>query len=185
MSERARLAALLARYAYKEGDFVLSSGARSTFYLDAKQVTQRPEGVALVGAAVLRIARELGVECVGGLTMGADAIVTAAVAAAGAAGAPLTGFVVRKEPKQHGLQKLIEGVSPEGKTVAIVEDVVTSGASALRAAEAVRGAGGLVRVVIGLVDREDGGRANIEAGGLRFEALCTLSEIREAARRRG
>ncbi len=175
-----QLAALLARLAYREGEFRLSSGRTSTFYLDAKQVTYHPEGVGLVGAAIVEIARELDVEAVGGPTMGADAIVAAAVWASRDSDTPLAGFVVRKEGKRHGLQKWIEGVSPKGRRVAIVEDVVTTGGSVLRAVEAVREAGAEVAVVIALVDREEGGGEAVEEMGIPFRAVCTLSEIREA-----
>jgi orotate phosphoribosyltransferase len=178
MTETERLTALLARLSYKEGDFVLSSGARSTFYLDAKQVTYHAEGADLVGKAAHRIAKEFGAQAIGGLTMGADAIVVCAVYASALAGDSLTGFIVRKEPKGHGLTKLIEGVSPAGKSVALVDDVITSGASLLKAAAAVRDVGGTVSVAIGLVDREEGGGKAIEAAGIPFRAICTLSQVR-------
>ncbi len=179
-AENGALATLLARLAYREGEFRLASGRTSSFYLDAKQVTYHPEGVGLVGAAMLDIAREFGVEAVGGPTMGADAIVAAAVWASKDTDAPLTGFVVRKEGKRHGLQKWIEGVSPEGKRVALVEDVVTTGGSVLRAVEAVREAGAEVAVVVALVDREEGGHEALEEAGVPFRGICTLSEIRAA-----
>ncbi len=180
LTGNAELAALLARLAYREGEFVLSSGRTSSFYLDAKQVTYHPEGVGPVGRAVLAIAREFGAEAVGGPTMGADAIVAATVWASKDTDAPLTGFVVRKEGKRHGLQKWIEGVSPEGRRVALVEDVVTTGGSVLRAVEAVRDAGAEVAVVVALVDREEGGREALEEAGIPFRAVATLSEVRAA-----
>ena len=175
-----QLAALLARYSYREGDFTLSSGARSTFYLDAKQVTYRPEGVALVGQAIVEAARPFGVSGVGGLTMGADAIVLSAVWASEQAGAPLTGFIVRKEAKGHGTQQYVEGVHPKGQVVAIVDDVITSGGSALKAAERVEAVGAKVAVIIGLVDRLQGGGHAIEARGIAFRAACTIDDVRAA-----
>jgi orotate phosphoribosyltransferase len=176
-----RLAVLLAQRAYEEGDFVLSSGARSTFYLDAKQVTYHPLGVELVGAAVYALVAQFGATAIGGLTMGADAIVSSTIWASVRAGNPIPGFVVRKQPKAHGLQKWIEGVSPAGRRVVIVDDVITSGKSVLKAVAAAREAGAEIAAVVGLVDREQGGAAAIEAGGVPFRAVCTLSEIREAA----
>lgn len=176
------LAALFAKLSYREGEFTLSSGARSTFYLDAKQVTYHPDGVALVGEAVLRAIAGLGVQAVGGLTLGADAIVINAVWASVRAGAPLPGFIVRKEPKGHGTQQYIEGVHPGGMRVAIVEDVVTSGASALQAVERAEAAGAKPVVVVGMVDRLQGGREAIEARGLQFRAACTIDEVRGAFR---
>ncbi|MGH7719487.1 MAG: orotate phosphoribosyltransferase [Gemmatimonadaceae bacterium] len=183
MSNQQRLAAFLARYAYQEGDFVLSSGARSTFYLDAKQVTYHPDAAGLVGTAVYRLATEFGAEAIGGLTMGADAIVTSTVIESARAGRPMPGFVVRKEPKGHGLQKWIEGISPAGKRVAIVDDVITYGSSVLRAIKAASQAQAKIAVVIGLVDREEGGRDAIEKTGVPFRAICTLSDIRALAAR--
>lgn len=177
------LVALFAKLSYREGDFTLSSGARSTFYLDAKQVTYHPDGVALVGDAVLHAVAGLGVRAVGGLTLGADAIVLSTVWASVRGGAPLSGFVVRKESKGHGTQQFIEGVHPKGLTVAIVEDVVTSGASALKAVERVEAAGAKVVVVVGMVDRLQGGREAIEARGLQFRAACTIDEVRAAFRK--
>ncbi len=180
---RAALAALFATHSYREGDFTLSSGAKSTFYLDAKQVTYHPDGVALVGQAVLEAARPFGVTAVGGLTMGADAIVLSTVWASQAAGTPLMGFIVRKEAKGHGTQQYIEGVHPKGRVVAIVDDVITSGGSALKAAERVEAAGAKVAVIVGMVDRLQGGQAAIEARGIAFRAACTIDDVRAAFRK--
>jgi orotate phosphoribosyltransferase len=175
-----QLAALLARLSYQEGDFTLASGARSKFYLDAKQVTYHPEGAALVGASVCELAREFGADAVGGPTLGADAIVSNAVVVSNATDHPLTGFIVRKEAKQHGLGKWIEGVNPKGRKIVFVEDVVTSGGSLLKAVDHVREAGGEIVVATSVVDREQGGRAAIEAAGIPFRPLCTLSQVRAA-----
>lgn len=176
------LVALFSRLSYREGDFTLSSGAKSAFYLDAKQVTYHPNGVALVGDAVLDAIAGLDVQAVGGLTLGADAIVASAVWASVRRGTPLPGFIVRKESKGHGTQQYIEGVHPRGLRVAIVEDVVTSGASALTAVERVAAGGATPVVVVGLVDRLQGGREAIEARGLQFRAACTIDEVRAAYR---
>lgn len=180
MSSHDQLAALLARLSYREGDFTLASGARSTFYLDAKQVTYHPEGAELVGNAVLRLAQEFGATAVGGPTLGADAIVSNAVYASANMGHPLTGFIVRKEAKQHGLGKWIEGIDPKGKRVVIVEDVTTSGGSLLKAVEHVRAAGAEIVVATSVVDREQGGASAIEATGIPFRPLCTISRVRAA-----
>jgi len=174
------LVRLLASRAYREGEFVLSSGRKSNFYLDAKQVTYDPVGIRLVGEAVYELIMPFGVQAVGGLTMGADAIVASVAFLSGERGTPIPGFIVRKEPKQHGLQKAIEGVFPPGARCAIVEDTLTTGASALRAVQAVRDAGGEVAVVVALVDRQEGGAAAIEEEGIEFRAVTTVAEIREA-----
>jgi orotate phosphoribosyltransferase len=182
MSAREQLIRLLAQYAYQEGDFTLSSGAKSTFYLDAKQVTYRPGGAALVGAAVVEIAAKHGASGVGGLTMGADAIVASAVTVSAGTANPLIGFIGRKEQKKHGLGKWIEGVSPRGHRVVIVDDVITTGDSLLKSVEQARADGAEVVATIGVVDREQGGAASIrERTGAPFYALSTITEIRSAA----
>lgn len=172
---------LLAERAYQEGDLVLSSGQRSGVYLDAKQVTYHPDGVEAVGGAVLDRIRSYEVDGIGGLTMGADAIVVSTVWAARGEGIELPGFVVRKEPKRHGLRKRVEGVvPPEGSRVAIVDDVVTSGGSVLEAVDAVEELGLEVAVVVPLVDREEGGREAVAERNIPFEPVCTLSAITRA-----
>ena len=182
MSNNSALVALLLEKSYREGDFVLSSGARSDFYLDAKQVTYDPAGIVLVGEMMMNLVEEFRIESVGGLTMGADAIVAATVFASARTNTPVTGFVVRKEPKQHGLSQQIEGVHPRGKRVAIVDDVITSAGSAIKAVNIARDAGAEVVLVVGVVDREQGGPAAVHAVGAECRALATISEIRAAAR---
>lgn len=183
-SRKLRLADLLARRSYKEGDFQLSSGVASTFYLDAKQVTYNPDGVRNVGHSVLDLIRPFDVQGVGGLTMGADAIVSSVIWASLELGSPMPGFVVRKEAKEHGLQKWIEGIAPRGR-IAIVDDVITSGNSVLRAVDRAQEAGAQVEVVVALVDRQEGGQATIEDRGIPFKAVCTLADIRVAFDRLG
>jgi len=183
-NEPNEIARLMARYAYREGRFVLSSGAVSDFYLDAKKVSYLPAGARIVGDEVLAIAREFGAAAVGGLTMGADAIVMSTVWASIDTPDPIPGFVVRKEPKKHGLQKWIEGVDPVGKRVAIVDDVITSGKSVLDAVRQAKAGGAEVVVVIGLVDREEGGADTIRREAkVEFRSLCRISDIRAAAAR--
>jgi orotate phosphoribosyltransferase len=182
MPENDQLISLLIERSYREGDFVLASGAKSSFYLDAKQVTYHPDGARIVGEQVHALARARGLRSVGGLTMGADAIIASTVYASGLHGHPMTGFVVRKEAKQHGLGKWIEGVSPDGLDVVMVDDVITSGMSVLKAADRAIEAGARVRLVVGVVDREQGGGAAIEERGIEFAALATISQIRERVR---
>ena len=181
MTHRDSIAGLLARFAYQEGAFQLSSGKPTTFYLDAKQVTYRPEGASLVGPAVLDLVRQYDVGAVGGLTMGADAIV-ASVVLASVQTCPIPGFVVRKEAKKHGLAKRIEGVDPRNLRVAIVDDVITSGNSILQAVECAKDVGAIVVVVVALVDRQEGGAEQIQkATGVPFHSVCTLADVRQAA----
>ena len=138
-----------------------------------------PEGLATIGPLGLGALDTLGwkVQAVGGLTLGADPIAYAIAYASMLAGEPVRAFTVRKEAKAHGTGRLVEGPFERGDRVAIVEDVITTGGSALRATEAVRVAGGEIAGVLALVDREEGGREALEAAGLRVHALTTASEI--------
>jgi orotate phosphoribosyltransferase len=172
---------LLARRSAKRGDFTLASGKRSSLYIDARLTTMSPDGLALIGPAALAAARTLdtAVAAVGGLTLGADPIAYAiAFASALPGGGPLVrAFTVRKEAKTHGTGRLIEGPFAAGDRVVIIEDVITTGGSALRAVDAVRNAGGVIAGVLALVDREEGGREAIEGAGLRVVALTRASQI--------
>jgi orotate phosphoribosyltransferase len=178
-----QLLALLAQRSARRGDFTLASGRHSTLYIDARLTTMSPEGLGLIGplglAAVRRLPWAAGVGAVGGLTMGADPIAYAISYASYAAGdrPPMRAFTVRKEAKGHGTGKLVEGPFVPGDRVVIVEDVITTGGSALRAVEAVRGAGGTVTGVLALVDREEGGREAIEGAGLPVYALTRAGEV--------
>lgn len=179
-----RLIALLAERSAKRGDFVLASGRRSNLYVDCRLTAMSPEGQLLIGRAGLAALRASGwpVDAVGGLTLGADPIAYAiahasALAAEQGNGQMVRGFTVRKEAKQHGTGKLIEGPFQPGDRVVIVEDVITTGGSALKAVEAVRNAGGEILGVLALVDRQEGGREALEAAGLRVIALATASDI--------
>lgn len=159
----------------------LSSGRRSSYYLDARQVLLDPEGASLVGRLGYEALRGSGPSAVGGLTLGADPLVSAISLAAWAAGERWTGFLVRKEAKPHGLQQWIEGpFIEEGAPVAVVDDVLTTGSSIRTAIERARQAGGEVVAALVVVDRgEDEGRARVEAdlGGRPLHALYTASEI--------
>jgi orotate phosphoribosyltransferase len=178
------LIALLAVRSAKRGDFVLASGRRSTLYIDCRLTTMSPEGQLLIGRAGLSALRSTGwhTDSVGGLTLGADPIAYAiahasALAAERGEGSMVRAFTVRKEAKQHGTGKLIEGPFQSGDHVVVVEDVITTGGSALKAVEAVRAAGGLVSGVLALVDREEGGREAIEAAGIAVHALVPASAL--------
>lgn len=170
---RARLETLLREKSVFEGDFVLSSGAKSTYYLDCRLTTLDAEGAHLVGQVVHTLIEEetskrrVQVGAVGGLTMGADPIALAASMHSFRAKphGPFRCFVVRKTAKAHGQAKLIEGNFREGDTVVVIDDVITTGESTLKAAEAVTKAGGKIAFVVVLVDRQEGGRENIERAG--------------------
>ncbi|HEX7238799.1 MAG TPA: orotate phosphoribosyltransferase [Longimicrobiaceae bacterium] len=183
MTERDRLLRLLLGRSFRLGDFVLASGARSRYYIDCRTTTTHAEGQFLVGRLGLELLEGIvpAPAAVGGLTMGADPVAYAIAHASWAAGRPVHAFSVRKEPKAHGTGKRIEGCFAAGDRVVVVEDVVTSGGSALRACEAVRAEGGEVLAVLALVDRESGGREAIEAAGFPVHTLFGVSELLAAA----
>ena len=179
MTDHPALITLLAERSAKRGHFKLASGKESDFYVDARLTTMSPEGLAMIGPLALSTLRETGwsVDAIGGLTLGADPISYAISYASAASDHPLRAFTVRKEAKAHGTGKLLEGPVREGDRVAIIEDVITTGGSALRAIEAVRSAKMSVVGVLALVDREEGGRQAIEKTGVSVVSLVTASQI--------
>lgn len=179
MPERARLIALLKERSLTFGDFVLASGARSTYYVDARRTTMHAEGQALVGSLGYRLIRESGVapDTVGGLTMGADPVSYAIAHSSWLAGSPIHAFSVRKQAKGHGRGRRIEGCFEAGQKVVIIEDSITSGGSALEACSAVEAEGGEIVGVLAIVDRESGGRAAIEAAGYELLTLVGIGEL--------
>lgn len=179
MTEHSTLIALLAERSAKRGQFTLASGKQSTFYIDARLTTMSPEGLSIIGPLSLSVLRESGwrVDAVGGLTLGADPISYAISYASAQSDHPLRAFTVRKEAKGHGTGRLVEGPFRGGDRVAVIEDVITTGGSALRAIDAVQAADGIVAGVLALVDREEGGRQAIERTGVPVVALVTASQI--------
>jgi orotate phosphoribosyltransferase len=171
------LGSLLRQDAVLRGDFVLSSGRHSDYYLDARIVTLSSAGAWLVGQAFVDCLAGHEVDAVAGLAIGADPIVAAIAAYAGSIGRPLNGLIVRKERKEHGAGRRIEGPWSDGLRVAIVDDTLTTGSSSLEAARAVEDAGGSVEGVYALIDREQGARAAIESAGYSFTALFTAREL--------
>jgi orotate phosphoribosyltransferase len=178
MSEHTRLVSLLATRSTRRGQFTLASGKQSTLYIDARLTTMSPEGLVLIGAlGFSTIQRYWEADSIGGLTLGADPIAYAISYASARSAAPLRAFTVRKEAKTHGIGKLIEGPFQPTDRVIIIEDVITTGSSALKALAAVRGAGAHVLGVLALVDREEGGREAIEAAGTTVQSLVTAGEL--------
>lgn len=168
---------LLAERAFRFGDFVLTSGRRSDFYFNGKEVTLEGRGLYLVSRLVLERCRTLHVDAIGGLTLGADPIV-AGVAALSGAGRPVRAFIVRKQAKGHGTGSLIEGPALRpGDRVMVVDDVITTGGSLLQAYDALEGLGVDVIEALALVDREEGGRQAIEARGLCVHSLFQRSQF--------
>ena len=183
MTDRERLLALLLERSFRLGDFVLSSGARSSYYIDCRTTTTHAEGQALVGRLGLALLRDTGLrpDCVGGLTMGADPVAYAIAHASWLAGDPVHAFSVRKQPKAHGTGKRVEGSFVPGNQVVVLEDVITTGASALQACEAVEAEGGTVLAVAALVEREAAGREAVEARGYPVHTLFRVGELLAAA----
>lgn len=176
-AQRARLNALIRERALRYGDFVLRSGARSTFYLDCRQVTLDGEGAYLVASLILDRLRGVRVQAVGGPAMAAVPMVGAVCALSYAQGRPLPGFVVRKEAKDHGTGSLIEGPLPPGASVVLLEDTLTTGGELLRSAAAVRDLGCAIAGAICIVDRGAGALATLHEHGIPAEALCTLADL--------
>jgi orotate phosphoribosyltransferase len=187
MNERAELVRLLAERSVQFGEFTLSSGLRSSYYVDARLTTMSPEGLRAVGESGLRAIRDSGwtVDAVGGLTLGADPVAYAIALTSTFDGGPLLrSFTVRKDVKAHGTRRRIEGPFREGDRVVIVEDVVTTGGSALAAAAAVEHERGTVAGVLAVLDREEGGRAAIETAGYPVIVLASAAEVMAAAKSR-
>jgi orotate phosphoribosyltransferase len=175
----ARLQELIAERAVRRGRFQLASGREATFYIDAKQVVLDAQGAMLVGQAILERLQAFGPlpAAVGGMSIGADPITAAVVTMAGVAGLPLKGFMVRKEPKGHGLQRFIEGPVEPGQRVVIVEDVVTTGGSSLLAIDRAVEFGLVVERLVTVIDRLAGGREALAARGIPLEALVTIRDL--------
>jgi orotate phosphoribosyltransferase len=182
-SDRKRFLAILKEKSYEKRKVVLSSGRESDFYIDCKQSTLTAEGAVLCGRLFFEML-EKGEwpEAVGGITLGADPIVTAVSLTSALRGRPIPAFIIRKEPKKHGTAQWVEGTKNlrPGMKVAIVEDVVTTGASTLRAIERAEDAGLSVSRVLAIVDRNEGGAETIAGRGFRLEAMYLKEDVENA-----
>ena len=179
MTDHDSLRQLLLERSVKRGDFLLASGQRSSYYIDCRPATMSAAGMALIGRLGWEAIRGAGWRPagVGGLTMGADPVAYAIAAASFQTDAPVDAFSVRKESKDHGTGRSIEGNFKPGDSVVVVEDVITSGGSARRAARAVEAAGGTILGILAVVDREQGGKAVLEADGRKVLTLMTASDL--------
>ena len=177
MQQRTRLIELFRQRALKFGEFTLSSGKKASHYLDGKQITLHSEGLKLVSDGLLELLEEVPFQAIGGMSIGADPIIGGVLAAAGARGRELLGFLVRKEPKGHGTQRYVEGPVQPGMKVVIVDDVVTTGGSSLAAIDRIQEFGCEVVQVVAIVDRREGGAANFAARGLTLKSLLTIADF--------
>jgi len=167
-----------------EGGFTLASGKKSNVYIDVKKTALSAEAMEMIGYAFFQELKLEPVDAVGGLTLGADPIAYAAALISTINGKYLDAFVIRKEPKAHGTQKWVEGNIREDAWAVIVEDVVTTGESTLKAIERAREAGFHVRKVIALIDREGGGAERIEEEGkVKFIPIFTMADLMETKER--
>ncbi len=181
MNDRDRLKQLLLEKSYRKGTFTLSSGRESDFYIDGKQTTLSAEGAYLCGKLMLEIiqAHEVKIDAVGGMTLGADPLVTAVSMVSFLEKNPIPAFIVRKESKKHGTEDYLEGRKnlPEGATVALVEDVVTSGGTLIQVIDRVEAQGYKVGAVLTVVDRQEGGAEALAAKGVKLEAVFTREQL--------
>lgn len=180
MTEKERLKEIIVKLSYEKRKVTLASGRESDFYFDGKQTTLHPEGGYLTGKLFFEAVKDVeGLEGVGGLTLGADPIATATSVVSFLEGKPVPAFIIRKEPKGHGTGAWLEGRKnfKPGAKVVIVEDVVTSGGSSIKAVRRAEEEGLKVVGVVTLVDREEGGRENIEKEGYWLKSIFTKSDL--------
>ncbi len=176
----ATLKQLLTERSVKRGSFTLASGKQSDIYIDARLTTMSPDGMVIIGELGLAAIRTRGwnPDSIGGLTMGADPVSFAISHTSAIQGLPVRAFSVRKEAKTHGTGNQIEGPFGKGDRVVVIEDVITTGKSAIHAIDAIEASGGDILGVLAVVDRQDGGREAIRTRGYDTIVLTTISELR-------
>jgi orotate phosphoribosyltransferase len=183
-ASRARLAEIIRKRSFGRGEITLASGRRSDFYFNLKPTMLDPEGAALLAELTYEALKDDGLDYVGGLEMGAVPLAGAIAQLSWIKGHPIAAFFVRKKPKEHGARLAVEGLakgeSLQGKRVVIVEDVTTTGGSALKAAEAVRDAGGEIVLVFTMVDRDEGATETFAEAGIAFRSLYKAGEFLKA-----
>lgn len=173
-----KLRTLLEKDALKRGEFVLSSGKKSNYYLDGRVITLTPEGAYLVGKIILEMIKDKAIDAVGGPTLGADPIVGAVAVLAHIQQVPLKTFIVRKATKEHGTQRQVEGPQLKAKErVVLVDDVATTGKSLVEAKAALDNLNVVVDSVIVIVDRSEGAVENLAKVGLKLEAIFKKEEL--------
>jgi orotate phosphoribosyltransferase len=178
---RDRLFALLKERSFRRGRVVLASGQESDYYFDTKPTMLHPEGAALLAELILTELQGVQADCVGGLEMGAVPLIAPVAMRSLDTGRLLSGFFVRKAPKEHGTRQRIEGLDLAGKTAVILEDVTTTGGSAMQAVEVVKAAGGQVVLVLSILDRGEGAAELHAAAGVPFRSLFRAEEFLASA----
>jgi len=177
MYDKQDLIALVREKALKFGDFTLASGKKASYYLDCRQVALDSQGARLIGEGMLDMLGDDLPDLVGGMAIGADPITGSIVTLAGIRNVPLRGVMVRKEPKQHGTGRYVEGPYQEGEDLVIVEDVVTTGGSSLLAIERCEAVGLKVKRVLAIIDRLEGGREAFADRGYELTTLLTIKDF--------
>jgi orotate phosphoribosyltransferase len=177
---RQELQTCLLEHSLRFGDFTLTSGHKSDYYIDGKQTTLRSRGAYLVAQLILDDLKGTGVDAIGGPTLGADPVIGAVLALAALRDIPLIGFIVRKEAKGHGTQRLIEGPLQPSMRVAVFDDTVTTGGSLKHAIDQVEAAQCRVVKVLAIVDRQEGAQQNFAQWGYPFQALFTIEALKAA-----
>ena len=180
-ANRARLLEIIRKRSFGRGEITLASGRKSDFYFNLKPTMLDPEGATLLAELTYDTLKDDGLDFIGGLEMGAVPLAGAIAQISWIKGHPISAFFVRKKPKEHGARLAVEGLakgeSLQGKRVVVVEDVTTTGGSAMKAVEAVREAGGSVALVLTMVDREEGASDTFKQAGLPFRSLYKASEF--------
>lgn len=183
MYDREALAKLIQNTALEFGDFTLASGKKASYYLDCRKVTLDARGAKLIGEGMIDLIGEMrlkmgqGPKLVGGMAIGADPITAAILTTAGIKGYSLRGVMVRKEPKEHGKGKQVEGPYNDGESIVIVEDVVTTGTSSLKAIKLCEAEGLKIERVLAIVDRMEGGREAFKDAGYELTSLFTVEDL--------
>lgn len=174
-----RLARLLLEKSYREGDFVLASGRRSDYYFDCRVTALHPEGSWLIGTLFNKMLADVDIKGVGGMTLGADPLVSSTTVISHEMGRPLAGLLVRKEAKGHGTGQYVEGLGnfAKGDRVAMLEDVVTTGGSLLKACHRVADSGLHIVAVCAILDRQEGGHEILKDAGYELHALFSREEL--------
>lgn len=174
---RERLKQILLEKAIKFGDFTLASGQKSTYYINGKMATLDSEGLNLIAGLFLDMIENLECDAIGGMSLGADPIIGAMIALGHNRGRHLAGLIIRKDIKDHGTMRLIEGPAREGMKVVVVEDVSTTGGSASKAIDAIKASGCDIVKVMTIVDREQGAKEHFAKINMRFESIFSKKDL--------